>query len=133
MPRIRIGLAKLLHLFGGGVDHDGRLTLFNHAQPANRTLINRRLLRLVWLLRTRRRTDCHAHHNSNKTNRGEVESHRMTPLQILDFFRVTIDAACGPGGKSTKLQVRDRGHGKTNPQLGVSQAKSMYKREELEQ
>src|SRR5204862_6286059 len=66
-----------------------------------------------------------------KTNRGEVESHRMTPLQILDFFRVTIDAACGPGGKSTKLQVRDRGHGKTNPQLGVSQAKSMYKREEL--
>ncbi len=46
-PRIRIGLAKLLHLFHGGVDHDGRLTLFNDPQPANRTFINHRLLRLL--------------------------------------------------------------------------------------
>src|SRR5947207_10582044 len=95
MPRIRIGLAKLLHLFGGGVDHDGRLTLFNHAQPANRTFINRRLLRLVWLLRARRRTECYAPHHSKKTNGSEVESHHETPLRILGFFRATIVAACG--------------------------------------
>src|SRR5260370_16030100 len=46
-PRIRIRLAKLLHLFRGAVDPYRRLALFNDPQPTNRTSINLQLFRLL--------------------------------------------------------------------------------------